>query len=40
MIEGSGVLMKIKFKARRKASFDKKILDGIMVDKSLNTIAF
>ncbi|MGL5787384.1 MAG: TIM-barrel domain-containing protein [Bacteroidales bacterium] len=40
MVEGSGVLMKIKFKARRKASFDKKILDGIIVDKYLNTIAF
>ena len=33
-------LMTIKFKAKRKQKIDLKVLDGMLVDKNLNTVKF
>ena len=39
-LEGTGELMVIKFKAKRKLKFDLKAIDGMLVDKYLNTRLF
>lgn len=39
-IEGSKEIMTIKLKAKRKSNVDLKVIDGIIVDKNLNSIAF
>ncbi|WP_008584845.1 hypothetical protein [Niabella soli] len=40
VLEGSKELFIIKFRAKRKLSFDPKYADGILVDKHLNTVTF
>ena len=39
-LEGDAELMTIKFKAKRKQKIDLNILDGMLVDKNLNTVKF
>ena len=39
-LEGDAELMTIKFKAKRKQKIDLKVLDGMLVDKNLNTVKF
>jgi len=39
-LRGSETLFKIKWKAKRKGKFDLKAVDGILVDKNLNTVEF
>jgi len=39
-LSGSSDIFTIKFKAKRKLKFDLKALDGILVDKNLNTVSF
>lgn len=39
-LKGSELLFKIKFKAKRKQQFKPKALDGILVDKGLNSLDF
>ena len=40
MLEGNENLFILKFKAKRKLKFDLKAIDGILVDKHLNTHKF
>lgn len=39
-IEGEPVLMVIKMKAKRKVTFNLKAIDGLLIDKNLNSISF
>ena len=39
-LEGDAELMTIKFKAKRKQKIDLNVLDGMLVDKNLNTVKF
>ena len=39
-LEGDTELMTIKFKAKRKQKLDLKVLDGMLVDKYMNTVKF
>lgn len=39
-LEGDAELMTIKFKAKRKQKLDLKVLDGMLVDKYMNTVKF
>lgn len=39
-LEGDADLMTIKFKAKRKLKLDLKVLDGMLVDKYMNTVKF
>jgi hypothetical protein len=39
-LKGSEVLFKIKLKAKRNVKFNLKAIDGILVDKALNSINF
>ena len=39
-LEGTADLFVIRLKAKRKVNFDLKPLDGILVDRHLNTVSF
>jgi hypothetical protein len=39
-LNGSEVLFKIKLKAKRNVNFNLKAIDGILVDKKLNSVTF
>lgn len=39
-LEGDAELMTIKFKAKRKQKIDLKVLDGMLVDKNMNSVKF